>query len=133
MTAPHSPRFDHLHTTLHKDVLVLTLLDAELSADEVVHALRVEMLAAVNDPGVRKVVLDLVNVLYLGSGAMRPFLTLKQKMKERNGKVVLCGLAPMLAEVLRVTRLIEQDRGLPGLFDCVTDVPTALARLQEAK
>jgi anti-anti-sigma factor len=120
-----------LRTRTHKDVLVITFVDSDLSADELVHGIRVELLAAVLDPTVRKVVLDLHEVRYLGSGAMRPFLTLKHKLKERGGQVVLCGLTPMLAEVFRVTRLIEQQPGMPGLFDCVADVPAALAWLDE--
>jgi anti-anti-sigma factor len=129
MAAPSSPRFDHLQATQHQDVLVLTFVDAELATDEVVHGLRVELLSAVNDQAVRKVVLDLRNVRYLGSAALRPFLNLKQKIKDRGGRVLLCGLAPRLAEVLRVTRLIEQDHGLPGLFDSVVDVPAALTKM----
>ena len=35
----------------------------------------------------------------------------------------------MLAEVFRVTRLIDQGHGLPGVFECVRDVAAALARL----
>jgi anti-anti-sigma factor len=130
MTAQPSSRFEHLRATSEGDVLVLTLLDAELSADEVVHALRVELLAAINDAEVSKVVLDLQNVHYLGSVAIRPFLLLKQKLEERGGRVLLCGLAPMLSEVFRVTRLIEQGKGLPGIFDNVSDVQTAVARLR---
>jgi anti-sigma B factor antagonist len=129
MTAPSSPRFDHLHASLHKEVLVLTFVDAELAADEVVHSLRVELLSAINDAAVREVVLNLQNVRYLGSAALRPLLNLKQKLKERGGRVLLCGLAPRLAEVFRVTRLIEQGKGLPGIFDTVADVPAALAQL----
>jgi anti-anti-sigma factor len=131
MTPRSSPAFDHLRTSTHNDVLVLTFLDAELAADETVHSVRMELLTAVNDPAVHKVVLDLHKVTYLSSAAMRPFLSLKQKMKERGGRVVLCGLAPKLGEVLRVTRLIEQDQGLPGIFESVSDVPAALAQFEK--
>jgi anti-anti-sigma factor len=129
MTARPSPHFDHLRVSNHNDVLVLTFLDAELSADETVHSLRMEVLTAISDPAVCKVIIDLQHVRYLGSAAMRPFLTLKHKLKERGGRVVLCGLAPVLLEVLRVTRLVAQDHGLTGIFESVSDVPAALARL----
>jgi anti-sigma B factor antagonist len=129
MTPRPRPTFDHVRASLHNDVLVLTFLDAELADDEMVHSLRMELLTAVNDQAVHKVVLDLRNVTYLSSAALRPFLSLKQQMKERGGRVLLCGLAPVLAEVFRVTRLIEQDQGLPGIFETVADVPAALAQL----
>jgi anti-anti-sigma factor len=130
MTERPSPAFEHLRATMHSDVLVLTFLDAELAGDDTVHELRMELLTAVNDPAVVKVILDLQHVSYLGSAAIRPFLALKQQLKERGGRVVLCGLAPMLVEVLRVTRLIEQDQGLPGIFESIGDVPTALKQLE---
>jgi anti-anti-sigma factor len=129
MSAGISPPYERLGATRHQDILVLTLLDAELATDEVVHGLRTELLAAVHDEAVCKVVLDLQNVRYLGSAALRPFLVVKQQLQKRGGRVILCGLAPMLAEVFRVTRLIDQDSALPGFFESVGDVSSALRRL----
>lgn len=129
MTADSLPRFERVRLANEAGVLIVTFLDAELVADDQVHALRAELLAALHEPGLRKVVLDLQNVRYLSSAAIRPFLTLKQKMEERGGRVILCGLAPMLLEVFRVTRLIEQGCGLPGIFESADDLPTAVGRL----
>jgi anti-anti-sigma factor len=120
---------DHLQVSRHGEVLVLTFTDLELAGDDVVHALRTDLLAAVAQAGATKVVLDLQHVHYLGSAMFRPFLNLKQRLEEQGGRLVLCGLGPMLLEVFRVTRLVSTSPSTPGVFTCEADVVAALAHL----
>jgi anti-anti-sigma factor len=129
MSASPSGRYDHLHVSRQGDVLVLTFTDPELAGDEVVHAVRIELLAAVADAGASKVVLDLQHVTYLGSAMFRPFLTLKSRLEEKGGRIILCGLRPMLAEVFRVTRLIASHPSLPAVFTSEPDVGAAVVQL----
>jgi anti-anti-sigma factor len=131
MSANPPPRYAHLQISRQADILVLTFTDTELSGDDVVHGLRAELLAAVAEAGAAKVVLDLRNVQYLGSSIFRPFLSLKHRLEEKGGRMVLCGLGPTLMEVFRVTRLIAAGPALPGVFDSKPDVPAAVDLLQD--
>jgi anti-anti-sigma factor len=131
MSALPAGRYDHLQVSQHQGVLVLSFTDPELVGDEVIHALRTELLAAVAEAGASKVVLDLEHVRYLGSAMFRPFLTLKQRLEEQGGRVVLCGLGPMLIEAFRVMRLINSTPSMPGLFTNEPDVSAAVRQLSE--
>lgn len=54
----------------------------------------------------RKIVLDFERVQYLSSQAIGILLTLKKKLDALpHSKLVLCGIQPRLAELLRITRL----------------------------
>jgi len=54
----------------------------------------------------RKLILDFEKVEYLSSQAIGIILNLKKKLDElKNSKLVLCGVGPKLAELLRITRL----------------------------
>jgi anti-anti-sigma factor len=131
MSALPSAPYEHVQVSRHGDVLVLTFTDAELAGDEVVQALRTELLAAVAANCATKVVLDLAHVRYLGSAMFRPFLTLKSKLEEQEGRVLLCGLGPTLAEVFRVTQLISSSPSQPGVFTNEPDVTAALRQLAD--
>lgn len=54
----------------------------------------------------RKVILDFEKVQYLSSQAIGILLSMKKKIDALgNGKLVLCGIGPKLAELLKITRL----------------------------
>jgi anti-sigma B factor antagonist len=54
----------------------------------------------------RKLVLDFEKVEYLSSQAIGIVLNLNHKLsKLKNSKMILCGVGPKLAELLRITRL----------------------------
>lgn len=53
----------------------------------------------------RKLVLNLVDVTYLASGALAVMLTLNKKLREVGGKLVLVNIDPKLYEVFEITKL----------------------------
>lgn len=60
----------------------------------------------VDEQDKRKIVLDMEKVQYLSSQAIGVVLTLYKKLGAlKNSKLILCGVGPKLAELLKITRL----------------------------
>lgn len=65
-----------------------------------------KLIALVDEEDRRKMILDFEKVQYLSSQAIGILLTMKKKIDALgNGKLVLCGIGPKLAELLKITRL----------------------------
>lgn len=72
------------------------------------------------------VVLDLSEVPYVSSAALRSFLRLSQALGASGGTFVVCGLTPFVREVLELS-------GLLGRFRTASTVPEALSLLEAAR
>jgi len=116
---------------MDKGALVLTITHPQLRSTEfdVVEALREEMLRALGEAKAAKVVVDLSAVQQIGSASFRPLLSLRRKVHESSGLLILCGLQPDVREVFLVTRLIDAAGTSAATFGVAVDVPAALARL----
>lgn len=57
------------------------------------------------DAGTTKMVLDLKKVEYLSSSGLRIFISAMRKLKERNGKLVLCNITPMVKKIFKIVEL----------------------------
>jgi anti-anti-sigma factor len=107
----------------------LTVTDAELRGDALVRALQRQLLAAVAQAASPpRVVLDLQPVRALASEAFRPLITLRRKLLEAGGRLVLCRLSPVVAQAFQSTRLISSSR-TPDAFEVQPDVAAAVASL----
>jgi anti-anti-sigma factor len=124
------PQPRHVKSSVHQGVLVLTITETQLHGDRLVDSLRRELAASVAAPEAQRVVLNLQNVRSISSAAFRPLLSLRQKMEERGGRLVLCHLAPVVAEAFRATRLLSTSRmSSASSFEVQPDVDRALAVL----
>jgi anti-anti-sigma factor len=86
------------------DPLACEVLDPELDA----------LLAA----GVRRFVLDLGGLRYVGSLGLRAFVALANKVRG-DGSVSACGLSPLVREVFEMTRVNALLRVYPTRTDAV--------------
>jgi stage II sporulation protein AA (anti-sigma F factor antagonist) len=125
------PPFRYLRASTQQGVLVLTVTHAQLrSGDfELVDALRQEMLDAAADANARKVVVDLSGVDYVGSAGFRPLLSLRKRLQEAGGEMLLCGLVPDVHEVFLTSRLINAAGTWDAPFGVEPDLARAVARL----
>lgn len=122
-------RLTHVQARKRQGVLVLTLFTDRLQGDELAEALREELTEAVTRENADRVALDLSQVEMLTSAGIRPLLGLRTHVKERGGRLVLCGLRPLVEEVLATTRLITSGGSGPVPFATAPDVPAAIAQL----
>jgi anti-anti-sigma factor len=125
------PQFRHVRGSTQQGVLVLTVTEPQVrSGDfELVDTLRQEMLDAVGQVRARKVVVDLSAVEYLGSGGFRPLLSLRKRLQEGGGEMLLCGLGTDVREVLLTSRLINAEGTSDAPFGVAPDLAQAIARL----
>jgi anti-anti-sigma factor len=123
------PRYRHVQAATDQGVLVLTVTTPKLQGDELIDAVSEDIFAAVDRDGARKVALDLSHLTYTTSAGLRALLALRRHLNEKGGRVVLCGLGEMVADVLNTTRLISTSGSSSALFEAEPDVPAAVALL----
>ena len=63
--------------------------------------------------------------------ALRPLLSLNRKVREREGRLILCRLNSDVEGVFVATRLISAGRVMPATFENHPDVPTSIASLYQ--
>lgn len=128
------PRYRHLECTSQDGALLLKVSPPELrSGDfELIDVLRQELLAAVALNGARKVIVDLSAVQYVGSAGFRPLLSLRKKLQETGGEMVLCGLCGDVRDVFLSARLINAAGTNAAPFGVVADTAAAVTRLAAA-
>lgn len=114
-----------------QEILVLTITAAKIQDDEMGETLGREFLAAVAQTGLRKVVIDFQNTKYMSSVAFRPLLLLRQHLRERGGRMMLCGLSPIIGDVFYTTRLASSSGASTAPFQLEPDVAAAIARLNQ--
>jgi hypothetical protein len=68
-------------------------------------------------------------VHYLSSAAFRPLLSVRRKLQETGGHLVLCQLSPLITELFQLLRLISTNRAYPATFEVQPDVAGAVAFL----
>jgi stage II sporulation protein AA (anti-sigma F factor antagonist) len=117
--------YHHLDCT----AIVLAITESQLQGDAISDVLRADLLGAVERSGARYVVLDFQRITYLSSVAFRPLLSLHRKLKEKGGRLVLCGMCERVAEVFYVTRLVSTTASLAAPFELQADVPSAVASI----
>jgi anti-anti-sigma factor len=110
-------------------VVVLKISVAEVRGDPLADALRSEMLAVYVQSNAQHAVLDFSGVTYMASTGFRPLLSLNRVVRQREGRLILCGLNPDVAEVFAVTRLIDTSGATKATFETFADVPTAVAEV----
>jgi anti-sigma B factor antagonist len=112
------------------DILIVTLTEsqADISSQQLGHDLD----AAVRESGARKVIVDLGQIQYLWAAAFRPLLRLRRKVQAMNGRLVLCGLPPMVADVFHVVALWGRSEVTSPLLDVAVNTALSLQDFDEA-
>jgi anti-sigma B factor antagonist len=124
-------RYQSLQVRVERGVLVIAITEPHLRSIQfdTVDALREDMLAAHEASGATRVVVDLSNVTQFGSASFRPLLSLRRRLTESNGHLILCGMQPDVREVFLVTRLIDEQGSSAAPFAVAADVSAAIASL----
>jgi anti-anti-sigma factor len=74
-----------------------------LAAEEVKPELRL-LLAQLDDPGVLHAVVDLEHVAYFGTSMLEVMHAVWRRLRDRGGRLAVCGVSGVGREVLRVSR-----------------------------
>ncbi len=111
-------------------VLVLTIELHRISGYELAEAIGRELIAALGQPPASKVVVDLGQVTYMSSVGYGPLITLRGRVREAKGRLVLCRLSPVVHEMFEATRLLINPSSPQSLFEFTDTVESAVALLQ---
>jgi anti-anti-sigma regulatory factor len=111
-----------------KDLLVATIVMAHLLDDAAVEGVY-EDLGAIAASGAGKVVVDFEQVKGISHTLLPLLHRLAQHVRERGGRLVLCGLAPALAEMFHLDTLARAGESSHAQLQLVPDAETAIARL----
>ena len=65
-------------------------------------ALEAELIAII-ESGIRRLLLDFSELLYISSAGLRVILLAAKRMKASNGRLALCSLNPQIAEVFDIS------------------------------
>jgi anti-anti-sigma factor len=123
------PPYRHLRARTEQGVLVVTIIESNVHGDALAERLRAEVLEAVANAGATKVVMDLQFMKFISSAGFRPFLSLRRKLQEEGGRLVLCNLSGAVAEAFQITRLVSTSRSTGAAFEVQPNVAAAVASL----
>ena len=105
---------------------VVRFEDAEILFEEgAVHSVGRELHRLIEEEGHTRLVVNFAGVRYLSSEVLAILAGLQRKVDPVRGSIVLCGLDPLLRDMVRITHL---DR----VFDICGDEAEALGRLLRA-
>jgi anti-anti-sigma factor len=93
-----------LRVTERGDVLILEFLEGHLSAD-LAAEIGEEFNAAAAREEFKKILLDLSRVDYACSDVINKFVFLNKRVREKGGRLKLCGICPYVREILAITKL----------------------------
>ena len=125
-------RYRHLTADTIQDVLVLTIEEKELRDYDMCKALESEMIDAMSRFEARKIALDFRNVDYMASFGITALIGLNHKLRELDGRLVVCNLSRWVADVFASTRLLTGGSARTAPFKGTRDLEAAIAELNEA-
>jgi anti-sigma B factor antagonist len=123
MNSTHS----HVAARTESGVVVLTIKEKQLTGEDLCEAIRQELLSAVGDRA--KIIVDFSQVEYVSSVAFRALLSLRRRVHQLEGRLVLCHLSPPVAEVFKATRLLINSRSSPSMFEEQPTIEAGIAAL----
>jgi len=126
------PQYRHLTGRVDQNVLVLTITETELQDERIAEALLRELLDAVTQFAIHKVVIDMQHIKYISSVAFRPLLRLRGRLQESGGRMILCGLTPVVGDIFYTTKLLSPSGAFEAPFQMESDVAAAVERLNRA-
>ena len=110
-------------------LIVLNIAVAEVSVDLLAGELQERLLMLYEQSEATNAIVDLQGVTYLSSVGIGPLLALGRKVREREGRLILCSMASNVESVFHATKLIGTTHGSPATFEHQADVPTAVQSL----
>ncbi len=121
------PQFLNIDCRTEKGVLILNVLQPELWGEELTNAIRDELVQAVDHYGLPRVVLNLEQVQFLTSMGISALLHFRRHVRELGGQIILCNVAPVVADVLITTHLVGGPSASAIIpFSIAADVPSSV-------
>jgi anti-anti-sigma factor len=124
-----SNSYNHISVQQTAGVSVLTIQPKKIATYELAEAIGQELIDASQKQSPPKVVVDLAKVEYMSSVGYGPLITLRGRIRESGGRLVLCGLSEVVLEMFEATRLLINPRSPKALFEVAASPDAAVAML----
>lgn len=89
-----------LHVQLFDEATIATFIDERIVDDVVIESVGDHLLNLVEREGQSRLILNFENVRFLGSAMLAKLFTLKRKIEQAKGKLILCNLNTDIRPVL---------------------------------
>jgi anti-anti-sigma factor len=119
----------HISIANHGSVLVLTIELQRVASYELAEVMGAELAEAVSSQAKPQVVVNLSKVTYMSSVGYGPLISLRGRIREADGRLILCGLAGVVKEMFEATRLLINPNSPKSLFEFTDTLDQALALL----
>ena len=86
-------------------VTVATFTDRKILDEQNIQVMGDQLFRLVDEKGRKDLVLNFANVEFMSSAALGKLMTLRKKVQEAGGKLVLCNIDPRIFEVFTITKL----------------------------
>ncbi|MFQ3594394.1 MAG: STAS domain-containing protein [Gemmataceae bacterium] len=123
------PATPFLEAAVEHGVLVLRVLHRQIQGEDIAAGLKDELEGIVRQYNAKQVVLDLSRCCYVSSIAFWPLLSLRKRLSEAGGRLIVCGLSGMVLDVFTNTKMVSNGGNTAALFEMAPDRDTAVARL----
>jgi anti-sigma B factor antagonist len=105
MSAETKPRRRHLEIEEVGGATVVSFTDRKILEEHSIQALGEQLFSLVDQQGRKNLVLNFANVEFMSSAALGKLITLRKKVQEAGGKLILCAIDPQIYEVFVITKL----------------------------
>ena len=95
------------------DISVVQFVDKKILDEQNIQMIGDDLFRLVDELGRRKVLLNFSNVEFMSSAALGKLVRLNQRVKEVNGKLILCGIAKDIMTVFEITNLDSMLKIVP--------------------
>jgi anti-anti-sigma factor len=121
--------YRYISTRCDRDVLILTIELPRVNEYAMAEAVGKELIDAAHAQRATKVVVDLGQLQYMSSVGYGPLISLRSRVRENGGRLVLCNLSEVVHEMFDATRLLINPRSPKSLFEFTDTVESAMALL----
>ena len=119
--------FRHISARESSGVLILTIELQRVGSYELAEAMGRELIDAIQGKPSPKVVVDLGKLVYMSSVGYGPLISLRGRVREAGGRLILCGLAGVVKEMFELTRLLINPQSPKSLFEFADTLENAIA------
>ncbi|MFA5238486.1 MAG: STAS domain-containing protein [Phycisphaerae bacterium] len=105
---------------------IVTFTDEKILEEKDLQALQESIMSVIESAaGGINMILDFQNVQFLSSAVLGLLIRISKKVYEQDGQLKLCGIAPKIYRIFKITRLTK-------IFDIYQDVNSAVESLTAA-
>jgi anti-anti-sigma factor len=119
----------HISSREDRGILILTIELKRISSYELAEGMGRELIEAVQGRASPQVIVNLGQLEYMSSVGYGPLISLRGRIREAGGRLILCNLTGVVKEMFEATRLLINPSSPKSLFEFTDTLDQAVAAL----